>query len=68
MSSTALTTGTHRRVLWLLLILALAADVISAVLALPAAVGSAFGVLALVSGGLLVRDHHRRRARTDAGR
>ncbi|SFN45373.1 hypothetical protein SAMN05216207_1014104 [Pseudonocardia ammonioxydans] len=67
MSSTAPTTAGHRPVLWVLLVLAVVANGTCSLLALPVA-GSVFGLLALVSGGLLVRDHYRRRARTAAGR
>lgn len=68
MSSTAPTTAGHRPVLWVLLVLAVVANGTCSLLALPAVVGAVFGLLALVFGGLLVRDHYRRRARTDAGR
>lgn len=76
MTSTPLTSGTDqetpargvgRRTLWVLLIVAVAANGITSVSALPAVVGVAFGALALVLGALLVRDHYRRRARTGAG-
>lgn len=72
MTSTS-TTGTHhesparglpRRILWVLLAVAVVANGVCSLSGLPAVVGSAFGVLALVSGWLLVRDHYRRRART----
>ncbi|MBP2364430.1 hypothetical protein [Pseudonocardia parietis] len=75
MSSTPTTTGTHhdtpargvpRRLLWVLLAAAVVANGICSLAGLPF-VGSAFGVLALVAGGLLVRDHYRRRARTEVG-
>lgn len=56
--------GVPRRLLWVVLVLAVVANGISAVAALPV-VGSAFGVVAVVLGALLVRDHYRRRARTE---
>ncbi|MDN5918293.1 MAG: hypothetical protein L0I76_24885 [Pseudonocardia sp.] len=75
MTSTPLTSSTHRgtpargvpnRALWVLLIIAVVANGITSVSALPAVVGVAFGVLALVLGALLVRDHYRRRVRPGA--
>ena len=72
MTSDPTTPGTHsetparrlpRPLLWVLLILALAANGIASLSSLPVVVGVAFGVLALALGALLVRDHYRRRAR-----
>ena len=59
--------GLPRPLLWLLLVLAVAANAITSVSSLPTAVGVVFGVVALGLGALLVRDHFRRRARTRAG-
>ena len=59
--------GLPRPLLWVLLIAAVAANAITSVSSLPTAVGVTFGVLALAIGALLVRDHYRRRARTEAG-
>lgn len=56
--------GVPRRLLWVLLVVAVVANGISAVAALPV-LGSAFGVVALLLGALLVRDHYRRRVRTE---
>jgi hypothetical protein len=59
--------GLPRPLLWVLLVLALAANAITSISPLPVAVGVVFGVLALALGVLLVRDHYRRRARMEAG-
>jgi Flp pilus assembly protein TadB len=59
--------GLPRPLLWVLLVVALAANAVTSISALPVAVSAAFGVLALALGALLVRDHYRRRARTTAG-
>ena len=50
-----------RPLLWVLLALALTANGILSLLSLPI-IGAVFGVVALVLGALLVRDHYRRRA------
>ncbi|GAA5115293.1 hypothetical protein [Pseudonocardia adelaidensis] len=60
--------GLPRPLLWVLLAIAVAANGITSVSALPAVVGAAFGVLALVLAALLVRDHYRRRARNGGRR
>jgi uncharacterized membrane protein len=49
-----------------LLVIALAANAVTSVSSLPAAVGVTFGVVALALGALLVRDHYR--TRTGGGR
>jgi len=59
--------GLPRPFLWVLLVIAVAANAVLSVSSLPTVVGAAFGVLALALGALLVRDHYRRRARTKAG-
>lgn len=59
--------GLPRPLLWVLLVIALAANALTSVSSLPAAVGVVFGVVALALGALLVRDHYRRRARTEDG-
>lgn len=61
--------GTPRRELprglvWVLLILAVAANAGSSLFSLPIAVGVVFGVVALSLGALLVRDHYRRSPRS----
>ncbi len=57
-----------RPLLWTLLALSLTANGITSTSSLPAAVGIAFGLLALVLGAALVRDHYRRRrAATQVG-
>ncbi|TQM10011.1 hypothetical protein [Pseudonocardia kunmingensis] len=53
--------GLPRPLLWVLLAVALAANALTSVSALPAAVGVVCGVVALALIALLVRDHHRRR-------
>jgi Flp pilus assembly protein TadB len=53
--------GLPRPLLWVLLVIALAANAISSVSSLPTVVSVAFGVLVLALGALLVRDHYRRR-------
>lgn len=59
--------GLPRPLLWVLLVVALAANAGTSFSALPVAVSAAFGVLVLALGALLGRDHYRRRARTTAG-
>jgi Flp pilus assembly protein TadB len=54
--------GLPRPLLWVLLVIALAANAITSVSPLPTTVGVVFGVIALALGALLVRDHYRRRA------
>jgi Flp pilus assembly protein TadB len=49
-----------RRLLWVLLVVALAANGTASVLSQPV-VAAVFGVVVLVLGALLVRDHLRRR-------
>jgi Flp pilus assembly protein TadB len=56
--------GLPRPLLWVLFVLALAANAITSISPLPTVVGVAFGVVALALGALLVRDHHHRRARS----
>jgi hypothetical protein len=53
-----------RPLLWVLLVIALAANGITSLAGLPIAVSASAGVLTLVLAALLVRDHHRRRARS----
>ncbi|MHA6631204.1 hypothetical protein ACU61A_37710 [Pseudonocardia sichuanensis] len=53
--------GLPRPLLWVLLAVALAANALTSVSALPAAVGVVCGVAALALIALLVRDHLRRR-------
>jgi hypothetical protein len=53
--------GLPRPLLWVLLVIALAANAISSVSSLPTVVSVAFGVLVLALGALLVRAHYRRR-------
>jgi len=50
---------TLRPVLWLLLVLSVAANAVASTVNL--AVGAAFGVLALACAAALVRDHYRHR-------
>lgn len=64
--------GTPRRELprglvWVLLILAVAANAGSSLFSLPIAVGVVFGVVALSLGALLVRDHYQRSPAPGAG-
>jgi Flp pilus assembly protein TadB len=54
--------GLSRPLLWVLLVVALAANAFASVSSLPTVVGVVFGVVALALGALLVRDHYRRRA------
>jgi hypothetical protein len=54
-------TTTRRPLLWVLLIVALVANATTSLLGLPVLVSASLGVLALVFGALLVRDHLRRR-------
>ncbi|GID32448.1 hypothetical protein [Paractinoplanes brasiliensis] len=54
-------TGAFRPVLWLLLIVSIAANAISNVMGLNPAVGIASGVLALGCATTLITDHRRRR-------
>ena len=56
-----------RRLVWLLLVIVLAANAGASLSSLPAAVGIVFGVLAVALGALLVRDHRRRRRASGAG-
>jgi hypothetical protein len=58
--------GLSRGLVWVLLILAVAANASASLFSLPIAVGVVFGVIALGLGALLVRDHYRRRTRTVA--
>ncbi len=69
MTSDPATPGTHgeaparglpRPLLWVLLVVAVAANGIASLSSLPVAVGATFGVIALALGALLVRDHYRR--------
>ncbi len=53
--------GLSRPLLWVLLVIALAANAITSISPLPTVVGGVFGVVALALGALLVRDHYRRR-------
>lgn len=55
-----------RGLVWVLLLLAVAANAGASLFSLPIAVGVAFGVVALGLGALLVRDHYRRRTRSEA--
>jgi hypothetical protein len=57
------TRGLPRPLLWVLLVVALAANGITSLAGLPLALTATLGVLALALGALLVRDHYRRRAR-----
>ncbi len=61
--SGAPTRSSHRPLLWVLLVLAVAANATTSVMGLPVAVSAALGVLALALAALLVRDHYQRRAR-----
>jgi hypothetical protein len=55
------TTSPVRPVLWVLLVLSVAANAVSSVAGLHPAVGMAFGVLALAFVAALIVDHRRRR-------
>ena len=55
------TTSPVRPVLWVLLVLSVAANAVSSVVGLHPAVGIAFGVLALAFVAALIVDHRRRR-------
>ena len=54
--------GLPRPLLWVLLVIAATANVVTSISAPSAVVGAAFGVVAIALGALLVRDHLRRRA------
>lgn len=54
--------GLPRPLLWVLLVVALAANALASVSSLPPVVGAVFGVVVLALGALLFRDHYRRRA------
>ncbi len=58
------TRGFPRPLLWVLLVATLVVNGRASFLEWPLAVGIATGVLALATGGWLVRDHYRRRARS----
>jgi hypothetical protein len=60
-ASAAPARGLPRPLLWVLLVVAVAANGISSLSSLPVAVGATFGVIALALGALLVRDHYCRR-------
>jgi bacteriorhodopsin len=49
---------------WVLLILAVAANAGASLFSLPFVIGVVFGLVALGLGALLVRDHYRRSARS----
>ena len=55
--------GLPRPLLWVLFVIALAANALTSISPLPTVVGVVFGLVALALGALLVRDHYRRRAR-----
>jgi Flp pilus assembly protein TadB len=57
------TRSSHRPLLWVLLVLAVAANATTSLVGLPIVVSSALGVIALALAALLVRDHYQRRAR-----
>jgi hypothetical protein len=67
MSSEPVTPGTRRSfrrpLLWVLLVVAVAANATTSLAGLPIAVSATLGVLALALGALLVRDHYRLRDR-----
>ncbi|MGC7095364.1 hypothetical protein ACPZ19_11905 [Amycolatopsis lurida] len=50
-----------RGLVWVLLLLAVAANAGVSVFSLPIAIGVGFGIIAFGLGALLVRDHYRRR-------
>jgi hypothetical protein len=55
--------SSRRPLLWVLLIIAVAANGTTSLAGLPIALTATLGVLALALGALLVRDHYQRRAR-----
>jgi hypothetical protein len=62
-SAAAPARGLPRPLLWVLLVVAVAANGTTSLLGLPLVVSATLGVLALALGALLVRDHYQRRTR-----